>query len=225
MLPRLAAFTVLLHFFLALQLPEARFMRGLIRLHCAWGIRYIIGLPLFMKAPEQALHMKNYIDGWFRDYPFAIVSYELGNEPDQWPTKAGGFQRIQSPVVCTPVQMNTPAYQLVGTMDTPSDRYNPGYALYREGAEPYLPYKPQSYCFQNTTEVFATGVDNYNAYFKRSAEGITGCGGLTQEYQVTWGWPYWGPPGFNRRMMSGPAWSSFSADINAFKSFLLNSQQ
>ena len=28
-------------------------MQGLIKLHCRLGLRYIIGLPLFQKAPEQ----------------------------------------------------------------------------------------------------------------------------------------------------------------------------
>lgn len=208
-----------------LQLPDAKFINALIQLHCRFGVRYIIGLPLFQNAPQLPQSFKALFDTAFKNYPFAIVNYELGNEPNYWPTKAGGFTQISGATTCTSVQMNNPGYQLVGTFDTPADRQNDGYALYRDPQEPYVPYKPQSYCFTPQTTVFAPGIENYNTYFKRAAEALTGCGGIQQDSQALWGWPYWGPPGFNRRVLSGPAWGDFSTDISQFKNFLTNSNQ
>lgn len=212
-------------FYFTLQLPDARFLNALVKLHCRFGVRYIIGLPLFQSAPQLPQAFKSLFDSTFKDFPFAIVNYELGNEPNYWPTKAGGFTQIQGATTCTPVQSNNPGYQLVGTMDVPADRDNEGYALYRDTQEPYTPYKPQSYCFTPQTTVFAAGVDNYNIYFQRAANALTGCGGLTQDSQAAWGWPYWGPPGFNRKVLSGPAWADFNGGVDAFRTFLQNSNQ
>lgn len=157
-----------------LQLPDAQFINALIKLHCRFGVRYIIGLPLFQNAPQLPQAFKALFDAAFKDYPFAIVNYELGNEPNYWPTKAGGFTQINGATTCTSVQQNNPSYQLVGTYDTPADKQIEGYALYRDAQEPYLPYKPQSYCFTPQTTVFAPGIENYNIYFKRAAEALTG---------------------------------------------------
>lgn len=208
-----------------LQLPDAKFMNALVQLHCRLGIRYIIGLPLFQNAPQLPLAFKALFDATFKNFPFAIVGYELGNEPNYWPTKAGGFTTVNGATTCSPVNLNNPAYQLVGSVDVPADRENEGYALYRDAQEPYLPYKPQSYCFTPQNTVFATGDDNYNTYFQRAANALTGCGGLTQDFQVNWGWPYWGPPGFERRVLLGPAWGDFALDIRTFQTFLANSNQ
>lgn len=200
-------------------------MQSLVKLHCYLGVRYIIGLPLFQNAPQLPLSIKATFDTWFKDFPYAILSYELGNEPNYWPTRAGGFQQSNGPTTCTRIQMNNPSYQLVGSVDIPADRENEGYALYRDTPDPWLPYKPQSYCFTPQTTLFVTNVDNYNDYFQRSANALTGCNGLSQDFQAAWGWPNWGPPGFNRKVLSGPAWGDFSMDFNAFRQLLANSAQ
>lgn len=60
--------------------PTAEYMRSLVALHCALGVRYIIGLPLFQNAPALALQIKQAYDQAFANFPRAILSYELGNE-------------------------------------------------------------------------------------------------------------------------------------------------
>lgn len=200
-------------------------MDGLLRLHCYLGVRFIIGLPLFQNAPQLPLAIKAAFDAAFKDYPYAILSYELGNEPNYWPTRAGGFTQALGATQCSPIQSNPPGYQLVGSLDTAADRANEGYAIYRDTPEPYLPYKPQQYCFTPQTTIFASGNDNFNTYFQTAANALTGCSGLRTDAQAAWGWPYWGPPGFNRRVLSGPAWGDFNLDFNAFRTFLQNSQQ
>ena len=60
--------------------PTAEYMRSLVALHCALGVRYIIGLPLFQNAPALALAIKRVYDKAFANFPKAVLSYELGNE-------------------------------------------------------------------------------------------------------------------------------------------------
>jgi hypothetical protein len=60
--------------------PTADYLRSLVTLHCALGVRYIIGLPLFQNAPALALSVKQAFDNAFANFPSAIISYELGNE-------------------------------------------------------------------------------------------------------------------------------------------------
>jgi hypothetical protein len=56
---------------------------------------------------------------------------------------------------------------------------------------------------------------------------ITGCGGLQNELQALWGFPYWGPPGFNRQVISGPSWGDFRSFTveGDLATFLKNSDQ
>jgi hypothetical protein len=60
--------------------PTAEYMRSLVTLHCALGVRYIIGLPLFQNSPALALTIKQAYDKAFANFPRAVLSYELGNE-------------------------------------------------------------------------------------------------------------------------------------------------
>jgi hypothetical protein len=60
--------------------PTADYLRSLVTLHCALGVRYIVGLPLFQNAPALALQIKQAFDTAFANFPRAILSYELGNE-------------------------------------------------------------------------------------------------------------------------------------------------
>jgi hypothetical protein len=66
-----------------------------------------------------------------------------------------------------------------------------------------------------------------NAFVWRVAcRTITGCGGLQHELQALWGFPYWGPPGFNRQVISGPSWGDFrSFPTEELETFLKNSEQ
>ncbi|WIA18946.1 hypothetical protein OEZ85_003615 [Tetradesmus obliquus] len=212
-----------------LQPPNSTYINSLITLHCALGVRFIIGLPLFQNAPMLSLAVKKTFDDAFKDYPFAILSYELGNEPNYWPgTKQGGFQPLRGAQKCVPVQYNDPAYELVGTMDAPTDKAGgaPGYAIYKDYKEPYVPYKPSQYCYTPESVLFVSGTESYQSYFARAARIITGCGGLQSEMQALWGFPYWGPPGFNRQVISGPSWGDFSSfPTEQLATFLKNSDQ
>jgi hypothetical protein len=155
-----------------LQPPNSTYINSLITLHCALGVRYIIGLPLFQNAPMLSLAVKKTFDDAFKDYPFAILSYELGNEPNYWPgTKQGGFVPIRGAQKCVPVQYNDPAYELVGTMDAPTDKAGGagGYAIYRDYKEPYVPYKPSQYCYTPEAVLFVSGTQSYQSYFARAA--------------------------------------------------------
>lgn len=60
--------------------PTPEYMRSLVTLHCALGVRFIIGIPLFQNAPALALAIKQAYDKAFQNFPKAILSYELGNE-------------------------------------------------------------------------------------------------------------------------------------------------
>jgi hypothetical protein len=60
--------------------PTADYLRSLVTLHCALGVRFIIGLPLFQNAPALALQIKQAFQKAFQNFPRAIVSFELGNE-------------------------------------------------------------------------------------------------------------------------------------------------
>jgi hypothetical protein len=60
--------------------PTADYLRSLVTLHCALGVRYIVGLPLYQNAPALALTIKQAFDKAFSNFPRAILSYELGNE-------------------------------------------------------------------------------------------------------------------------------------------------
>lgn len=200
-------------------------MDSLVRMHCMWGVRYIIGLPLFQFAPQLSLAVKAAFDEAFKAFPYAILSYELGNEPNYWPTRQGGFKEENGPTTCVPVGYNDPAYQLVGTMATNTDKPGgggDGYALYRDYAAPYVPYKASQYCYTPKTLLFLQGTDpNYLTYFQNSARALTGCGGIQTPMQAAWGEPYWGPPGFNRRVISGPGWGDFKTmSIQEFRKFL-----
>jgi len=204
-------------------------MNSLITLHCALGVRYIIGLPLFQYAPQLTLSIKEAFDAAFQDYPFAIVNYELGNEPNYWPVRQGGFKEENGPTTCLPVQSNDPAYQLVGTLDTATDKPGgaDGFALYTQYSAPYVPYQASQYCYTPKTLLFLSGTNpNYLTYFQNTARAITGCGGLQNPSQALWGFPYWGPPGFNRRVLSGPGWGDFrSLSISDFRLLLQQSDQ
>lgn len=205
-------------------------MSSLVALHCALGVRYVVGLPLFQNAPELSLAVMRTFDAAFADYPYAILSYELGNEPNYWPgTREGGFTPIRGATTCAPVNYNSPGYELVGTIDAPSDApggAGQGFALYRDAKTSYVPYLASAYCFTPQNVLFVPGVDSYLSYFTRAARTLTGCGGLQSELQALWGFPYWGPPGFNRRIISGPAWGDFSGTLNitSFAMFLRNSE-
>lgn len=192
------------------------------------GIRYIIGLPLFQNAPELSLAVKKTFDDAFQDYPFAILAYELGNEPNYWPgTGAGGVTTIQGATTCVPVQYNDPSYQLVGTMDTPTDKPGgvDGYAMYANYQQPYVPYKASQYCFTPQQTLFVSGISSFQNFFQTTARTLTGCGGApTSNLQALWGFPYWGPPGFNRQVITGPAWGDFASfDKNSLVDFLQKS--
>ncbi|KAF8064564.1 hypothetical protein HT031_003364 [Scenedesmus sp. PABB004] len=257
-----------------LRAPNSTFLSSLVTLHCALGMRYIVGLPLFQNAPQLSLAVKAAFDAAFKDYPYAVLSYELGNEPNYWPgTKEGGFTPIKGATKCMPVDYNNPAATLVGTIDTPTDRPGgvDGFALYKAYDEPYVPYKASAYCFTPEAVLFVPGVvraaprgtgsgrtrprrlharraprtarraahararaharaaappqDSYQSYFARSARTLTGCGGgPTSDLQSLWGSPYWGPPGFNRQVLSGPAWGDFSSfSTQSLATFLKNS--
>ena len=60
--------------------PTPEYLRSLVALHCALGVRFIIGLPLFQNAPALALTIKQAFDKAFANFPKAVLSYELGNE-------------------------------------------------------------------------------------------------------------------------------------------------
>ena len=60
--------------------PTPEYMRSLVTLHCALGVRFIIGLPLFQNSPALALSIKQAYDKAFANFPRAVLSYELGNE-------------------------------------------------------------------------------------------------------------------------------------------------
>jgi hypothetical protein len=60
--------------------PTGDYLRSLVTLHCALGVRYVIGLPLFQNAPALALTIKQAFEKAFQNFPKAIISYELGNE-------------------------------------------------------------------------------------------------------------------------------------------------
>lgn len=258
-------------------MPNATYVEGLVKLHCALGVRYIIGLPLFQNAPQLTLAVKNIFDVAFQRYPGAILTYQLGNEPNFWPTREGGFAPATYATQCTPVQYNDPSYQLVGVIQpvvgpaanasgtTVAVRLEPGedpspgplgapivagrklkqqgqgnrrlkqtateipnpanYALYRQYQRPWVPYYPAGTCFTQRTTRFTQGWQAYSAYFNFTANAITGCGGAMTAEQVAWGVPYWGPPGFNRRQISGPSWGNFNIGLQNLQEFINNGRQ
>jgi hypothetical protein len=422
-----------------LQVPNATYIDGLVTMHCALGVRYIIGLPLYQNAPQLTLAVKNAFDTAFARFPRAILSYELGNEPNFWPTKEGGFTPAVNPTRCSSVTYNDPSFQLVATLQPvtgPADKaagtttavriektdddgkdrrkllwvegeivqaataveevelleagaereqlglpgaaigssrsskevagdgkdtslhvlnevsattaaeakasglehligaaaeggeaaadlvtetlagraiavaseviegelvtgaevaavvalapeeveatevatvtsaakpvttepaehckgaghrevarpaaaegadtgmlqmesagtarslhqvqempYVPTYALYRPYQRPWTPYFPQGFCFTQQVTQFRSGFPAYLEYFNKTANAITGCGGPQTAEQVAWGVPYWGPPGFNRKSISGPSWGNLNIGAENFSNFVRN---
>ena len=415
-----------------MQVPNATYIDGLVTMHCALGVRYIIGLPLYQNAPQLTLAVKNAFDTAFARFPKAILSYELGNEPNFWPTKEGGFSPAVNPTRCSSVTYNDPSFQLVATLQPvtgPADKaagtttavriektdgkdrrklletegeeveaatavaeiaalqaeaargfgvvvpptadalpevgnglivqelagapaaaaavaaadlmqtgapaeeeeglgseisaaapaaaaaaggdeiadeetttalserapevvedgtngtvssaaaataaaepavetaeanaglkggpdgaraqaadedtaavlveaesaqakrslkqvaempYVPTFALYRPYQRPWTPYFPQGFCFTQQVTQFRSGFPAYLEYFNKTANAITGCGGPQTAEQVAWGVPYWGPPGFSRKTISGPSWGNLNIGAENFSNFVRN---
>ena len=67
-------------------------------MHVQFGMHYILGLPLLPGNTNFTQSVKEAFDTAIQSYPQAIISYELGNEPNFWPWKEGGYAMEPSAV-------------------------------------------------------------------------------------------------------------------------------
>ena len=168
----------------------------MVRLHCALGVRYIVNLPMWPDNPTLTLTLKAQVESAFAGLPGAILSFELGNEPNYWPPlspSGGGF--APGPVNCS-----------AGVNFMPPTAENP-YGIYGACTAP--------------TDVFVPGFPAYLTYADRLARAITGCGNETLPPQWTaFAAPYWQVNRGSPRSLSGPAWGDISMNPAWFRQYL-----
>ncbi|KAI8466976.1 MAG: hypothetical protein J3K34DRAFT_524129 [Monoraphidium minutum] len=205
--------------------PTAEYLRSLVTLHCALGVRFIVGLPLFQNAPALALTIKQAFEKAFANFPRAIISYELGNEPNYWPSgSAGAFIWGTGPPQCAQIQHPTPFQnpsipELVpngaGMFQPPGSNGQAGnYYLYTKYRQPYQPFNATSVCYTPRTLDFYPGWQRYAQYFAIAANTVTGCNGPQTPEQALWARPYWGPTEKVQSIISGPAWGDLKIAAN-----------
>ncbi|GBF99210.1 hypothetical protein Rsub_12469 [Raphidocelis subcapitata] len=193
--------------------PTADYLRSLVTLHCALGVRFIIGLPLFQNAPALALQIKQAFQKAFQNFPRAIVSFELGNEPNYWPSgSAGAFIWGTGQPVCAKVNYPTPPEFVpngAGVFTPPGTSGAAGdYYLYTKYRPTYQPFFADQVCYTPRTLDFYPGWARYTTYFGIAANTVTGCNGPQTPEQALWARPYWGPTAQRRDIISGPGWGT-----------------